>query len=129
MVFRMRAHTHKGWAHRQRVSTTFLSRKTLFFLCSWRDSNPRPLDLRFNALTTEPTHHPVHNPIAMVQKPPLLYLTIACSALLLIILSNALTTEQPVTPPLKYIEYMKPETNFFSKNFKGFTEALTLILI
>ena len=30
MVFRMRAYTHGSWAHRQRVSTTFLTRKSLF---------------------------------------------------------------------------------------------------
>ena len=27
MVFRMRAYTHRGWAHRQRVRTNFLTRK------------------------------------------------------------------------------------------------------
>ena len=58
MVFHLRAYTHGGWAHRQQVSTTFLTRKK-FFLCSWRDSNPWPLDLQSNALTTEPTRHPV----------------------------------------------------------------------
>ena len=30
-----------------------------FFLCSWRDSNPQPLDGQPNTLTTEPTRHPV----------------------------------------------------------------------
>ena len=35
-----------------------LSKNSKFFLCSWRDSNPRPLDLQSNALTTEPTRHP-----------------------------------------------------------------------
>ena len=31
-------YTHGGWAHRQRVSTTFLTRKIshTFWLCSWR---------------------------------------------------------------------------------------------
>ena len=32
-VFRMRAYAHGGWAHRQRDSTTFLTRKNVF-LCS-----------------------------------------------------------------------------------------------
>ena len=52
----MRAYTHGGCAHRQRVSTAFLTRKKL--LCFLRDSNPRHLDLQSNALTTEPTRHP-----------------------------------------------------------------------
>ena len=55
----MRAYTHGGWAHRHRVSTTFMTRKnSKFFLCSWQDSNPRTLDLQFIALTSEPTRHP-----------------------------------------------------------------------
>ena len=59
MVFCMHVYTHWGWAHRQRVSITFLTRKnSKFFLCSRRDSNPRPLDLLSNALSTEPTCHP-----------------------------------------------------------------------
>ena len=54
-VFCMRAYTHRGWAHRQQVGTTFLIHINLkFFLCSWQDLNPRPLDLQSNALTTEP---------------------------------------------------------------------------
>ena len=33
-------YTHGSWAHRQRVSTTFLTQKTHnFFLCFWRGSN------------------------------------------------------------------------------------------
>ena len=60
MVFRMHAYIHGGWAHRQRVSTTFWTRKnSKFFLCPWGDSNPRPLDLQSNTLTTEPTRHPI----------------------------------------------------------------------
>ena len=37
----MRAYTHVGLAHRQRVSTTFLTRKISdeFFLCTWQGSN------------------------------------------------------------------------------------------
>ena len=59
VFFCLREYTHRGWAHWQRVSTTFLTKKNSeFFLCSWRDSNPQPLDLQSNALTTEPTRHP-----------------------------------------------------------------------
>ena len=63
MVFRMRAYTHE--AHRQRVSTTFLTRKNSVFLVSWRNSNPAPLGSQSNALTTEPTRHP--GPIRTIQ--------------------------------------------------------------
>ena len=51
-------YTHtRGVGHTgQRVSTTFLTRKnSKFCLCSWRDSNHRPLS---NAVTTEPSRHP-----------------------------------------------------------------------
>ena len=39
----VRVCTHGGWAHRQRVSTTFVPQKNshTFFLCSWRGSNDR----------------------------------------------------------------------------------------
>ena len=57
----MRACIHTwGWAHRQRVSTTFLTRKnSQLFLCSWRgrDSNLESLDLESDALPTEPPRH------------------------------------------------------------------------
>ena len=56
MVFRMRAYPHGGWAHTPTASQHNLLE---FFLCSWRDSNPRPFDLQFNALTTGLTRHPV----------------------------------------------------------------------
>ena len=38
MIILTRAYTHGGWAHRQRVSTPFLTRNNShnFFLCSWR---------------------------------------------------------------------------------------------
>ena len=54
-------YTHGGWTQRHRVSATFLTRKnSTFFLCSWWDWNPRPLDLQFSALTTDGTaRHPV----------------------------------------------------------------------
>ena len=56
-------YTHGGWAHRQWVSTTFLTRKKShkFFLCSWRGSNLgswNPLDLEAVALPIEPPCHP-----------------------------------------------------------------------
>ena len=61
-----------GWAHQQQVSTTFLTRKnSQFFLCSWWDLNPQPLDLQSNALTTEPTHHP--EPILILYQLPIGY--------------------------------------------------------
>ena len=47
---------HTGDGH------TFLTRtNSTFFLRTWRDSNPRPLDLQSKALTTEPTRHPVYH--------------------------------------------------------------------
>ena len=62
MLFRMRAYTNGSWAHRQRVSTTSLTRGKTQSLSACvpdgRDSNPRPVDLQSNALTTEPTRHP-----------------------------------------------------------------------
>ena len=55
-------HTGVGWAHRQRVSTTFLTRgknsHNFYLLCSWRGSNLGSLDLEFDALPTEPPWHP-----------------------------------------------------------------------
>ena len=60
----MRVYTNWGWAHRQRVSTTCLTRgkKTshTVFLCSWRrrGSNLGSLDLEFDALPTEPPRLP-----------------------------------------------------------------------
>ena len=39
----MRAYTHGGWEQRQQVSTTLFTPRNKFFLCSWRDSNLRPL--------------------------------------------------------------------------------------
>ena len=45
---------HTGVGHTNSESAQpFLTRKN-----SWRDSNPRPLDIQSNALTTEPTCHP-----------------------------------------------------------------------
>ena len=59
----MRAYTHGVWAHRQRVSTTFLTRKYAHkcFLCSWRGRglNSGSLDLEFNALPIEPPRPPL----------------------------------------------------------------------
>ena len=52
----MRAYTHGGWAHRQRVSITFWLGKTQRFSCA---PDPRPLDLHSNAITTEPIRHTI----------------------------------------------------------------------
>ena len=53
-------YTHRGWTHRQRVGTTFLTQKThKFFLCSWRDLNLVPLDLQSDALPIELPCHPI----------------------------------------------------------------------
>ena len=42
-------------------------RHTHTHTCSWRDLNPRPLDLQSNARTTEPTRHPtVYNIIIFI---------------------------------------------------------------
>ena len=56
----MCAYTYGGcWAHRQRVSTTFWTRKNsfshIFLLCSWRGSNLGSLDLE----SDEPSRHHV----------------------------------------------------------------------
>ena len=53
LVFRMRAYTHGGWAHTDSESAPpfWHGQTQKFFLCSWRDSNPRPLDLQSNALS------------------------------------------------------------------------------
>ena len=51
---------HTGVGHTDSESAQpFWLGKTKFFLCSWRDLNPWPLDLQSNALTTEPTCHPI----------------------------------------------------------------------
>ena len=51
------AYTHRGWAHRQRVSTALFTRKNShkFFLCSWRRRglNLLSLYLESDALPTE----------------------------------------------------------------------------
>ena len=55
--FFMRPCTHRGLAHRQRVSTFLTNKKTHnFFLCSWRrrGSNPGSVNLESDALPTEP---------------------------------------------------------------------------
>ena len=45
MVFRMRAYAHRVWAHRQRVSTTFLTRKnSQVFLVLLTGFEPRVMD-------------------------------------------------------------------------------------
>ena len=56
ILVRAYIYTHGGWVHRQRVSTTFLTRKNphKFILCSWRDSNRGPLDLESEALPLPP---------------------------------------------------------------------------
>ena len=59
----MRACTHRGWAHLQRVSTTFLTRinshKVFLCSCRRRDSNLRSLDLEFFTLPTELPRPPI----------------------------------------------------------------------
>ena len=55
-----------AWIYTRGLGTPTASQHNLFdwkktqrfFLCSWRDSNPRPLDLQCSALTTEPPRHP-----------------------------------------------------------------------
>ena len=55
----MCARTHGGWAHRQRVSTTYFwlgrIQKEMY---SWRDSYLSPLDLESDTLPIEPPSHP-----------------------------------------------------------------------
>ena len=56
--------THRGWAHRQRVSTTFLTQENSQkrFLCSWWCSNLGPLDLESLCSTNwaTPSHQSIH---------------------------------------------------------------------
>ena len=59
LVVKNQLYTHGGWAHRQRVSTTFLTRtKITFAFCSSRDWNLGPLDLESDFLPIEPSRHP-----------------------------------------------------------------------
>ena len=54
----MRAYTHEGWAHRQRVSTTFLTRKnSQIFLVLLAGFEPRSIGSRVRRSTTEPPRH------------------------------------------------------------------------
>ena len=63
------AYSHRGWAHRQQASTTFLTWKNSdkFFLCSWRDwtsglsiSSPTLYQLRHpSCRTVGDLHHEV----------------------------------------------------------------------
>ena len=54
----MRAYIHTGVGQTDKESVQpFWLGKTQSFSCA-SDSNPRPLDLQSNALTTEPTRHP-----------------------------------------------------------------------
>ena len=60
MIIFMRAYNaRRGWAHRQRVSTTFLTLKIShnFFLCSGRRSNLGSLNSESEALPTDPPRH------------------------------------------------------------------------
>ena len=54
-------YTHGGWAHRQRVSTTFSTRKNAFFSCAPDTGGVRTgvvFHLESTALPTEPPRHP-----------------------------------------------------------------------
>ena len=56
MIILIHVYTHGGWAQRQWVSTTWLTReKNLikFFLCSWRDSNLGLWNVKSDALPME----------------------------------------------------------------------------
>ena len=54
----MRAYTHGGWAHIQRVSKTFLTLKSSdFFLVLLTGFEPQSYDLESDALLIEPPRH------------------------------------------------------------------------
>ena len=61
IVFRMRVYTHGGWEHRQRISTTFLTRKNSQIRKKTNSCSPDGirtfvlLDLESDALPTEPS--------------------------------------------------------------------------
>ena len=56
--------THRGWAHRERVSTTFLTRKNsqilLVLLTGFEPRSFGPLDFESDALPVEPPSHHRH---------------------------------------------------------------------
>ena len=91
MVFRMRAYTHGGGMGHKQIASLFsswmvcsyrmfstalvnsesaqpfcLGKNSKFFVCSWQDSNPRPLDLQSNALTTGTTRHPLKTSLLLL---------------------------------------------------------------
>ena len=51
-------YTQQGLGTPTASQQNHLDWKTKFFLCSWRDLNPRHLDLQSNTLTTEPARDP-----------------------------------------------------------------------
>ena len=71
-------YTHGGWAHRQRVNTTFLTigKTHIFFLCSCRGSNSGHRYNRISSPTLYQLSHPV-NPNVCKYKCPVLLLLLA----------------------------------------------------
>ena len=71
VIILVRAYTHGGWAHRQRISTTFSTqRNSQFFLMLLTGFEPRsfvldPTSVEFDALPTEP--QPVTSGVAQRQ--------------------------------------------------------------
>ena len=71
VINRIRAYTHWGWAHRQRVSTTLWLGKThKCRVCSWRGWNLGSLDLESDALPIEPPSQPVSSQFASIGPHP-----------------------------------------------------------
>ena len=57
----VRIHTGVGHTDSESAQHFWLGKTDNFFLCSWRDSNLRSLDLESNTLPTEPPRHiPFH---------------------------------------------------------------------
>ena len=65
----MHVYTDMVWAHRQQVSTTYLTRKNSdnFLLCSWLGLNFGSWNLESDALVIEPPRHPATNDNFLVQ--------------------------------------------------------------
>ena len=77
LCVRIHVCTHRGWAHRQRVST-FCSRKNYrkFVLCSWRGLNLGSLGLESDTLPTEPPRHPLIHLVLVNVTVPILQLEV-----------------------------------------------------
>ena len=130
----MRACTHRDWAHRQRISTTFLVQKnsSQFFLCSWRwgskpqvieswvwrstnGATPSPLDFKctvfhhtFVSRSVSPTLHCIGCELNLKPQPPIQTVRFVLAATL---------RHVCITPAVKNIPCCTEEMASFSKPY------------